>query len=286
MLPVYSFTTEDAEQRAFYRFWANAHIQGVFLTDKGGRQENQDACVYAQAWDGSWVFGVADGLGGHTGGKMAAQCALQGAVDAVDKKGFDGLSPKALEDIFLGAQAEIVRTKEDNPFFHDMRSTLAVLIIKEGMAHWGHVGDIRVYGLRQNDIWFQTKDQSVPQMLATMGEIRPEEIRHHPDRGRLLQALGKPGETIKPAYSGKPEKLADNDVFVLVSDGFWEWMDDAFLRKIDSQKDLSDTLALAENTLRHNAGAVEPDYDNYTAMMLRYVGKRPDKTVGKKSDKH
>lgn len=282
MFPVYSFTTENSVQRALHRFRAGETIQGIFLTDKGGRQENQDACVYAQAWDESWVFCAADGLGGHAGGRMAAQCAIRGAIDVVERKGFDGLSPTSLEDIFLGAQAEMVRTKENNPFFHDMRSTFVVLLIKGEMAQWGHVGDIRLYHLRHNDILSQTKDQSVPQMLATMGEIKPEEIRHHPDRSRLLQALGKPGETIKPVYSGKPEKLVDNDFFVLMSDGFWEWIDENILKKLYTQKDLSDALALAETTLRQNVDGAEPDYDNYTAIMLRYMGKTPEKTLLKK----
>jgi serine/threonine protein phosphatase PrpC len=97
-----------------------------------------------------------------------------------------------------------------------MASTLVILEILDDYAIWGHVGDSRLYFIRQGEIRHQTKDHSVPQMLVGSGELKAEEIRGHPDRNRLLRALGDKRETIKARMVKTPEKLEHGDAFFIM----------------------------------------------------------------------
>lgn len=266
MLPLYSFDMEDNAQRASYSFALDG-LQAAFLSDPGGRGENQDAWGCVKANDGSLTICVADGLGGHVGGRLAAQCAIRGALATTLQPDFDGLDPKAMEKIFAGAQAEIIHAKEKDPALEDMHSALVVLLIKEDLAVWGHIGDARLYMLRGNAIIVQTKDQSVPQMLADNKEIKPEEIRHHPDRSMLLQALGSSEKEIKPAFSKKPRKVEPDDLFVMSTDGFWEWVDEEKLLYLYKSRDITHAMINAEKNIRELA-SLSPNNDNYTVMFL------------------
>ena len=241
----------------------------AFVTNRGGRDENQDCCGYAQASDGTWIFCVADGLGGHSGGRVAAQAAVQGVLKQANQKDFSFEQLDMLQ-VFSGAQQHIVDLKHERPELTAMRTTLVVLAVKDGLALWGHIGDVRLYHLRRNTIRFQTKDQSVPQMLVDTGEIEPHEVRGHPDRSRVLQALGKEGEKIRVVAPPSPVQLESGDVLHLCTDGFWEWIEEAHLEAAHAQSnDLGRVLESLATALTERAAAEEPEYDNYTAMSIR-----------------
>lgn len=269
MLPVYSFDLANKAQRAFYSFQAGEALQGILVTDPGGKEENQDVWGCTEALDGSLIFCAADGLGGHIGSKLAAQCAVYGALSVTKTRDFDGLGPSTLRDMFRAAQAKVVQAKEKDPALKAMRSTLVVLVIKKNMARWGHIGDARLYLLRNNKILVQTKDQSVPQMLVDVGDIKPEELRRHPERKRLVQALGSTDQKIKPILHENPEAFNPGDLFVLSTDGFWEWIDELKLLTLSEEEDISNAVLKSEKIIRKLAAVEGADYDNYTAMFLR-----------------
>lgn len=262
MQQMISVTTENIEQRASGQYVLLPNARLDVLTDRGGRAENQDAWGFTLAADGSWVIAVADGLGGHLGGRIAAQCAIEGVLQQAAAADFNAFTDQSITQLFHAAQQGILARKQAEPALADMRSTLVVLVLKDDLAIWGHIGDVRLYQLRNGRIMHQTRDQSVPQMLADMGEISPEQIRNHPDRSRLLQALGKPGDTLKVAQPKMLSQLEAGDCFVLATDGFWELVDDDAIAQTATEQAPHYMQKLEQILLSNNEK--EPEYDNYT----------------------
>jgi PPM family protein phosphatase len=274
---------EDAGQTAVHHERLASDVEVAFVTDRGGYEENQDCCGYARAADKSWAFCVADGLGGHRGGRVASRMAVKGALEAVTRTGFT-FDDMNLLPLFKGAQQQIVDRKQKEPGLSGMRSTLVVLVIKDGLACWGHTGDVRLYHLRHGQVVFQTKDQSVPQMLVDMGEIHSHEIRGHPDRSRILHALGSENDRLRVVQTPGPVLLESNDVLHLSTDGFWEWIDEARLQTAMARGIELPVIqdGLVED-LRKKALKKEPEYDNYTALTVRMGNVRRNEAFRRKT---
>ena len=96
---------------------------------------------------------------------------------------------------------------------------LVACVVQDGFAHWMHVGDSRLYLIRQGRIVHRTRDHTVVQQLIDEGRIREEAITSHPERNRLLQCLG--GYQAPQPDPVLSERLAKNDIVLLCSDGFW-----------------------------------------------------------------
>ncbi|WP_113905865.1 PP2C family protein-serine/threonine phosphatase [Aliidiomarina celeris] len=258
---------ENVQQRAFLQTQISNLGRVLALSDPGGREENQDAWGLFETTDGGYALAVADGLGGHEGGRQASQAAIQGVREACCSNGFSCLAPASLDLIFTTAQRSIRQKQQQNPALEAMRSTLVVALFHKNQAVWGHVGDVRCYGIRKGQVWLQTKDHSVPQMMVDTGEISADQVRGHADRSRLLQALGKPDDHFRVTQS-KPTKLHNNDIFLLCTDGFWEWITEKELEKTLHEQSFDNALSYFEQQLSQRAQASD-DYDNYSAVLLQ-----------------
>lgn len=259
---------ESHEQYAKHEI-SDLYLDHAFVTSKGGREENQDCFAEAIAADGTRVFCVADGLGGHAGGRVASEVVVNTVLNDVKLPDFKFEDPLCLSTMFEHANQQVVKKQQQTPEFSEMRSTLVVLLIKDNLALWAHVGDVRLYMIRDQAIYRQTKDHSVPQMLFETGDIAYEEIRNHPDRSKLLCALGDPKKTPRLAMSQYYMQLQQNDYFHLSSDGFWEWIDEALILKMLKQsKNMSIATGSMEGIVVKTAKKEEPEYDNYTALNL------------------
>jgi serine/threonine protein phosphatase PrpC len=264
---MYSWEKEDRNQRSIIPFSFEPDVEGLFLSDRGGREENQDAWGYVQAVDGSLILALADGLGGHAGGRVASREAIRGCLDIALGKTFDGSSERALADMFAAGHRAICAAREKQPALSSMCSTLVVLIINGVQLRWGHAGDVRLYLVRSGDVIRQTKDQSVPQMLVDAGVIQASEIRGHPDRNRLLQVLGDAGSEPHADLQGEA-RLEPGDFLAMASDGFWEWIDEDCLVRTAAKNAPREGLVEAEKLLLAGASASGPEFDNYTAVFL------------------
>ena len=154
-------------------------------TDKGTRDHNEDDCGISSYGDAHCLV-VADGLGGHGGGDVASKCAVDAVCTLFMERGF---SDHFFADAFSGAQNAILEQQALTQRFSTMKTTLVVLVVDNGWIHWAHIGDSRLYIFRGKRLLRRTLDHSVPQMLAQAGEIREADIRHHPDRNRLMLSL-------------------------------------------------------------------------------------------------
>jgi len=186
----------------------------------GARESNEDRVAHWTA-PGSVLMAVADGLGGHLHGEVAAQI----AVDVLGAA-FMGEARSKLDDpdgflvrALAAAHAAIVREAEKRRLAENPRTVIAACVVQDGHAFWTHVGDCRFYLLRSGRILARSRDHTVVQRLVDEGRIREEAAGTHPHRNRLLQCLGGyQTPQLEPVASAQ---LAGEDIVLLCSDGFW-----------------------------------------------------------------
>jgi serine/threonine protein phosphatase PrpC len=232
----------------------------------GAREANEDRVAHWTAPE-AVLMAVADGLGGHLHGELAAQLAIDilGAA-------FSGEAPTRLEDPagFLGralatAHSAILRETEKRRFAENPRTVVAACVVQDGQVFWTHVGDCRFYLLRTGRIVARSRDHTVVQRLVDEGRIREEAAGTHPFRNRLLQCLGGyQMPRIEPVAS---VRLARDDIVLLCSDGFWGPLSQRQLMHALLSRPLAEAIpelvALAETT----AGA---ECDNISVVAMAW----------------
>lgn len=237
-------------------------VQYEVFTNKGTREINEDRYGVAMHGD-SYCFTVADGLGGHGNGEVAAQA----AVDVICTTFVDeGYSDSFFQKAFSAAQDAILREQERLQAPSRMKTTAVVLVVHKGKAIWAHVGDSRLYSFKQGMMKTRTTDHSVPQMLAISGEIKEKDIRHHPDRNRLMRVMGIRGEN--PRYDVSPAmRLRGDNAFLLCTDGFWELVEDADMAQLQKES-TSPEAWLIQMTQKIQENGKGSEMDNYTAIAV------------------
>jgi serine/threonine protein phosphatase PrpC len=233
------------------------------LSHPAGRKVNEDASNSHQLADGQGCWVVADGLGGHGGGDVASRIAVDTIIDAYrNNSEFSAINTGKLMEL---AQQAILSRQQDDYCLSAMRSTAVVLLLDDAKALWSHVGDTRLYRFAGGRIIFQTRDHSVPQAMVDAGDITYDDIRHHEDRNRLTRSLGNDGK-IRTTRLDQPVAVAKGDVFLLCTDGFWEYVTET---EMEATLAASDTpgkwLGVMETILLCDAPA---GHDNYTATAI------------------
>lgn len=236
------------------------------LTETHQRKRNEDFCDYRWV-DGVGCWVVADGLGGHQGGEVASQLAVESILAAF--AGQPEISSEAVTRYLEAAQHTLLSRQQEEPRLSDMRTTLVLLLANPEAAMWGHVGDSRLYHFRGGRIINQTRDHSVSQALVNSGEITPEEVRFHEDRHRLLRALGQ-DDDFRPTIIKTKQSLERGDAFLLCTDGFWE-----LVLETEMEADLSSTSTPQEwlekmqnRIMEKTSKEVSKKHDNYTALVV------------------
>ncbi len=190
------------------------------VTNRGlRRKDNEDRYLVNALDDGRALLVIADGMGGHAAGEVAAQL----AVDC-----FEGFNPP---DLDIGT--ELVRRMEQahNTILgysleafslRGMGTTLTALFINGGSAFWAHVGDTRIYHFHEGSLTRVTDDHTIPGTLLKRGEITREQARFHPYGNVLTKCAGcERHEPDSGAFD-----LARGDLVLLSSDGLHDLMDD------------------------------------------------------------
>ncbi len=176
------------------------------------------------------IFLVADGLGGAPGGEVASQTAAETfaayltARDWVDREMW-----KTLVEATRAADYHIRKRGSADPFLKGLGTTLSALLVTENHAYTAHVGDSRIYRLRDGELRQLTTDHTLVGEMVRRHHILPEEAGEHPLRHMLSQSLGT-SETLDPQCLRLD--LQTGDVFVLATDGFVKVMDDLRLRTL------------------------------------------------------
>ncbi|WP_374402788.1 PP2C family serine/threonine-protein phosphatase [Niveibacterium sp.] len=195
-------------------------IDTVVAMHQGDRKEQQDrvGLFPHPSRPGMLLAVLADGMGGHTGGAMAAE---QVVIKA--KQNFEAYSPASespeelLRAIIEEAHVVIKLTRFTSE--QDPHSTACVLLMQPGKVHWAHCGDSRIYHFRDGGVALRSNDHSLVAELVRTGQISEAEAETYPHRNLLLSCLGADREPKIEVCS--VEGLKAGDGFLLCSDGLW-----------------------------------------------------------------
>jgi serine/threonine protein phosphatase PrpC len=187
---------------------------------KGGREDNEDRLAYCYSRD-ALLMVVADGMGGHHYGEIAAQIAVQTLTAA-----FQLEAQPQLEEPFWFLQKNIGNAHhailgycEANHLEDSPRTTIVACVIQDNVAYWAHVGDSRLYLIRQGNILNSTRDHSLVQRMVDEGLITPEQAENHPERNKIYSCLG--GTHLPDMECSRKTSLQSGDLIVLCTDGVW-----------------------------------------------------------------
>jgi serine/threonine protein phosphatase PrpC len=237
-------------------------VETAAFSHQGGREEQQDAYASFAGRDG-YLLVVADGMGGHAGGRIAAAKVVETARRLWQAHQQSPLGPRQLlKSILRESHAAINAAGLEAGL--TPRSTAAVLHLGPARAHWAHVGDSRIYRFRNGTLRERTRDHSVVQMLVDLGKVAEEDMGRHPDQNRLTQSLGGDGA---PMPDLGVEDLQPGDAFVLCSDGLWEVVAPDEMREALSKPTLEN--GLAEGLAARAFERAGPRSDNITLVLAR-----------------
>ncbi len=172
---------------------------------------------------------VADGMGGHSSGEVASEM----AVDLISKYFYADESipvSDALRNAVEMANAEIFESSTVDLKYIGMGTTVVALVIKDGIGYAAHVGDSRLYRLRNGDMERLTIDHSQVMEMVRLGIISFDEAQHHEDKNIILRAVGTQ-PTVKVEVA-EPFPVEAGDEFMLCSDGLCDMADDGEILEI------------------------------------------------------
>jgi len=222
------------------------------------RQNNEDRFLVNLLDNDCALLVIADGMGGHAAGEVAAELALES---------FEGYRPggpdigAALLNQMEEAQKRIMERSRTFPSLRGMGTTLTALFITGRSAFWAHIGDTRIYHLHKGSLTRITEDHTIPGMLLKKGEITPEQARLHPYGNVLTRCVGCDWHKPDSGTFG----LTDGDYVLLSSDGLHDLISDEQIAAF-----LSVDITIAEKLDRMISACLEAGgRDNITAVIAR-----------------
>lgn len=186
----------------------------------GGRPSNQDRMGYCFTREALLLL-LADGMGGHSHGELAATLALQTMGGLFQKAAQPTVADPSgfLDELVYSAHLALHRYRSHYRLPDTPRTTIVACLIQQGQARWAHCGDSRLYWLRGGRILARTTDHSHVERLVALGRLAPHERARHPDRNKLYNCLGAP--TLPSVDKSQPVALREGDQLLLCSDGLW-----------------------------------------------------------------
>lgn len=209
----------------------NIYQKDVIGNVRKAQEDSHDIAALTPNGD---VFVVCDGMGGHVGGKQASSIAVKSIIDYLKKEKYPQPT-QALNEALQFANMQILGYANEHPELKGMGTTACIVLLQESEAYIAHVGDSRIYLYlgKEKQLHRITKDHSFVQTLVDAGQITDEEAEHHPNKNRILKALG-----IKPDLSPTFNKVQpkNGDVFLICSDGLSGMISDSIITDVLSQK--------------------------------------------------
>jgi protein phosphatase len=214
-----------------------------YKTDAGlKRKENEDHFLVIDDRDERYdtgslgmLFAVADGMSGHKGGAKASRLACEGLLDYYAERSNSTNTKNVVEsrlnimkNVFHRVHLKIYNHSLKENAYERMGTTLSALIYLNDTALIAHVGDSRIYRLRENRLEKLTQDHTMAQLSVEMGYISQEDAENHPLRHVLMDAVGQGIEEVQT----RMEKVVKEDVFLLCTDGLHHMVQDDKIKEI------------------------------------------------------
>lgn len=236
----------------------------------GGRPYNQDRAGHWSTAE-ALLLVVCDGMGGHAHGEVAAELVMRHIAAAFRR---DARPRLADPDLFLyravgRSHGMLLREAAQLGLPDTPRTTVVACVVQEGRAYWSHVGDSRLYLLRQGEVLVRTRDHTLVQQLVDEGRLQAADVSSHPERNRLLQCLG--GVHMPRILPTAHALLEKDDVLLLCSDGLWGPLSERQILAAFAAAPPADAVARLAALAETQGG---PGADNITALALAWGEER------------
>ena len=234
---------------------------------QGPRPYNQDRLAYSYSKD-ALLLVLADGMGGHRNGEVAAQLAVKTLTDAFQRLAVPSLSSPAkfLIDHIQQVHDMIENVTQAEEYVESPRTTIVAAIIQRGYLWCAHVGDSRLYHFRNGHLLFRTEDHSVVQSLYKKGMITKEEMATHPYKNKIYNCVG--GESPPQIDLSDRHELLEGDTVLLCTDGVWGVIDDQQIKEIIQRN--TDITAVTTDLMDSADFASDERGDNMSAIGLQW----------------
>jgi len=188
------------------------NLDVAILSERGPRSENEDSVISTTPAPDYALVGVADGLGGHAGGRTASMFALKSLSEKIS------IHPESsLAKIGLEIHSELKALQLEDKAYRAMATTLSAAVFHEQQMRFVHCGDTRIAVCRDNGIRRLTTDHSEAQRFYDLGKLTKEQFDNYPRKNILDSALGVKGT---PRIDEGVFQLSRNDRVFITSDGF------------------------------------------------------------------
>lgn len=234
-------------------------------TDVGKTREiNEDSMAVFDSPNGQ-VLVVCDGMGGQAAGDVASKLAVT-IIESILTDNTFSSPEEAIKSSIMAANRGVLNKTVQDPKLEGMGATCVMLIIKDGLAYCGWVGDSRIYYITGNSIRQISHDQSYVQQLVDAGQISEEEAASHPQKNEITNCIGLP-EMTAPQTLEEPIKPEPGGIFLLCTDGLSGMVSDQMMTKVASDSSMS--LQQRANRLvqlANDAGGL----DNITVELVQF----------------
>ncbi|MFI5174908.1 MAG: Stp1/IreP family PP2C-type Ser/Thr phosphatase [Terriglobia bacterium] len=229
------------------------------------RRENQDSLNYVDP-EGKrlkkalgCLLMVADGMGGAAGGKIASEMAVSIIPSVYFQYTVDPL--ESLKLAFESANTEIFHRSQSDPTLRGMGTTVTAVAFIDGRYISAHIGDTRLYRLREHTFERLTADHSMVAQMVREGLIQEEDARHHPHRNVLLRSMGIQENLVVDFQS---DRIKTDDLYVLCTDGLHGLVEDPEIAALVDENPPDRACELLVNLANDRGG-----YDNITVQIAK-----------------
>ncbi|MEI7612163.1 MAG: protein phosphatase 2C domain-containing protein [Betaproteobacteria bacterium] len=232
----------------------------------GKRHNNEDRIAHCYSRDALLMI-IADGMGGHYYGEIAAQIAVQTLTERFQREATSQIQDPFLflEESMRSAHHAIIDFTNAHKLKDSPRTTCVACIIQDNIAYWAHSGDSRLYVMRNGRVLFRTRDHSRVQLLIDQGVISEAQAASHPERNKIYSCLGGP---VPPEIEfSRKTPLEAGDVLALCTDGLWGVLPDEMLAASLSSENLMQAVPLLLNQADIRGG---PYADNLSIVAVRW----------------
>ena len=237
---------------------------------QGARKSNQDRIAYSYSRD-SLIMVVADGMGGHLHGELAAHIAVQFITDAFQRQAQPRIEDphRFLLDSITNAHLSILEYADQRGLLETPRTTCVACIVQDGCAFWAHVGDSRLYLFREGRVEAVTKDHSRVQMLVDSGRLREDAAAMHPDRNKIFNCLGQ--INLPRVDISRRVVLKNSDTILIATDGFWSPLSARIMLEALAEQDILKGVPELMDLSETRAGN---EGDNLSVVAMTWIDER------------
>ena len=245
-------------------------VELASLTDVGcQRENNEDSYGYWEAANDTDFAAsgrlaiVADGMGGHEGGQIASRLAVEAFAKAYAGAS-DSDPQKRLLTALTVAHRRIQQRAKQDPQLSSMGTTCTAVALIDSRLYFVHVGDSRLYLLREGKLQILSRDHTLIARLLEKGLVRPDQAQDHPQKHVLTSALGVSDDEIEIDAPPEPLLLHKGDVLMICTDGLWGQMESGEIKQALASESPDAACRFLVHLAKERGGP-----DNITLQVLR-----------------